>query len=170
MVLPRKALSADRHTAHCGLLPGAGRQVHRRRDQGCSRRTQLPLLTERLDEHAHWTQVLSGGEQQRISVVRALLAKPEWLLMDEFHFASWISRWRLRIFTASVHSCQRPRSCRSATARLWRSSITQGSTWCCKKRALQAGCGLDSRSLPRSLTPARRDGPRARRRSPAGTA
>ena len=44
---------------------------------------QLPLLTERLDENAHWTQVLSGGEQQRISVVRALLAKPEWLLMDE---------------------------------------------------------------------------------------
>ncbi len=43
----------------------------------------LPLLTGRLDEEQHWAQQLSGGEQQRIALARALLHKPDWLFMDE---------------------------------------------------------------------------------------
>jgi len=43
----------------------------------------LPDLAPRLDEIAHWEQILSHGEQQRIAVARALLAKPDWLFMDE---------------------------------------------------------------------------------------
>ncbi|HEY9730563.1 MAG TPA: ABC transporter ATP-binding protein/permease [Drouetiella sp.] len=31
----------------------------------------------------NWSQRLSGGQQQRISIVRALLAKPDWLFLDE---------------------------------------------------------------------------------------
>jgi len=40
-------------------------------------------LTERLDEVSHWNMMLSGGEQQRIGVARAMLYKPDYVFFDE---------------------------------------------------------------------------------------
>lgn len=43
----------------------------------------LGHLAHRLDEEADWPTVLAGGEQQRAAFARALLAKPDVLLLDE---------------------------------------------------------------------------------------
>ena len=59
-----------------GLQP-ARRSRRRSRTPGCAN------SRARLDQDEHWAQQLSGGEQQRVALARALLAKPDWLFLDE---------------------------------------------------------------------------------------
>jgi len=47
------------------------------------RATGLDALQGSLDETAYWADRLSVGEQQRLSIARALLQKPDWLFLDE---------------------------------------------------------------------------------------
>jgi putative ATP-binding cassette transporter len=51
--------------------------AHALRDAG------LPHLVDLIDRDENWPLRLSGGEQQRVALARALLAKPDWIFLDE---------------------------------------------------------------------------------------
>jgi vitamin B12/bleomycin/antimicrobial peptide transport system ATP-binding/permease protein len=44
---------------------------------------RLASLASEIDSEDNWPQRLSGGEQQRLAIARAILDQPDWLFLDE---------------------------------------------------------------------------------------
>ncbi|MBA3812889.1 MAG: ABC transporter ATP-binding protein/permease [Alphaproteobacteria bacterium] len=61
--------------------PGSGGSVKETEDVLVA--VGLAPFIDRLEEVNDWARVLSLGEQQRIAIARTLLAKPQWLFLDE---------------------------------------------------------------------------------------
>jgi len=63
--------------------PAPASRINDARIKHLMRLLRLEKYSDQLDEACDWSRVFSGGEQQRVSFVRAILRKPDWLFLDE---------------------------------------------------------------------------------------
>jgi len=83
LFLPQRAYIPLGSLRHVVCYPSPPATHTREEISQALRDAGLPQLVDQLDADEAWAQRLSGGEQQRVALARALLAKPDWLFLDE---------------------------------------------------------------------------------------
>jgi putative ATP-binding cassette transporter len=83
MTLPQRPYLPIGSLAAAISYPAEGGSHNAAQLRGLLNAVGLPALADRLDEEAHWSRMLSLGEQQRVGIARAILHAPDFLLLDE---------------------------------------------------------------------------------------
>lgn len=83
LVLPQRPYLPDGTLRDAITYPHSATQADDQRIADLLSEVGLASLSDKLSEHAHWQHRLSLGEQQKLTIVRAILLAPDWLFLDE---------------------------------------------------------------------------------------
>jgi putative ATP-binding cassette transporter len=83
LLLPQQPYIAQGTLREALTYPEAGKAFDDAAVRKALEAVKLGHLVAELDTDDLWAQRLSGGEKQRLSIAHALLAKPDWLFLDE---------------------------------------------------------------------------------------